>query len=66
MVGVVFECDAAEEEGDDTGHREAVGKEITRVRAKRDKASLDRGIVVEVGMFEEERHPEAECNAKGH
>ena len=34
MVGVVLESDAAEQEGDDAGHVQAVGEEIECVRDK--------------------------------
>lgn len=62
----MFEGDAAEEEGDDAGHREASGEEVAGVCAKCNEAGFDRRIVMQVGVFEEEGHPKAEGNAKNH
>ena len=41
VVGVVLESDAAAQEGDDTGHAQAVGEEVGCVRDKGDEARLD-------------------------
>ena len=51
MVGVVLEGDAAEEEGDDAGHGEAVGEEVAGVGAEGDEAGLDLGDLGEEGVF---------------
>ena len=66
VVGVVLEGDAAEEEGDDAGHVQAVREEVGCVRDKGDKARLDLRVKREGGVFECEGGKEAKGNPEGH
>lgn len=64
MVGVVLKRDTAKEERHDSREGEAGGKEVASVSAERDEAALDLWEVVEMRVFEEERHEEAKCDPK--
>ena len=63
VICVMFESDATEQQRDDARHGEAGRKEVASISTECDKARLDGGVEAEGGVFQYQRHGEAETDA---
>lgn len=66
VVCVVFECDAAKEQRNDTAHRETVTEEVARVCDEDYQARFDLRKFVKPRMFQHQGASESENNSQRH